>query len=306
MPYESHAAKYASLVAIRRACIVRIGSSRALATILFFAAATGACSFDWSVEPLSNSDAAIATRLVDAGVLDLEPTLWLSADRGVVVDSMGQVESWRDRSGHAMNATAVTPDQRPTRRVRARTLPLIHFDGSDWLALPPLPPLRELSFFAVASAEEEDRLCPSILHFSNLVTPTVQAHDIEFGRHSRELYYENTIQYVPDEGIVTNTFSTGRLHVLSIVHSSELVVTLHVNGDLVHRREQMVRPERVERTANFIGHNHFYHGNTALCVPYLGDIAEVIFFSRVVDRAERSAIEQYLSEKWAVPLSQDR
>ena len=44
-------------------------------------------------------------------------------------------------------------------------------------------------------------------------------------------------------------------------------------------------------------------GAATYCCYYKGDIGEFIVFTRALNKTERQSVEEYLSQKWGVPIS---
>jgi hypothetical protein len=226
--------------------------------------------------------------------------LWFSADHGLTVDARGRVQAWTDRSGQRLSAVAESEELAPIVQ-RHGDLPLVAFDGAQELRLPAVGPLGVLSFFAVVDVAVEDRKCPSILHLSNSEDGVIQIEDLEFGRHQRELYYESGSKSVPQGTMHTGSFSSGALHVLAVRHEPTTLAVTRVDGADVHAR-MMELPETVTRGSNYIGHNHYFYNGAPSCDGFMGRIAEIILYARLLDDSERAQVEQYLSDKWDVPL----
>jgi hypothetical protein len=64
----------------------------------------------------------------------------------------------------------------------------------------------------------------------------------------------------------------------------------------------MELPETVARQSNYIGNNHYFYNGAPSCEGFRGRIAEILLYARLLDDSERLRVEQYLSEKWGVPL----
>jgi hypothetical protein len=226
--------------------------------------------------------------------------LWFSADRGLVVDADGRVLAWMDRSAQGTSAVAENAELAPAVQSHG-DLPLVAFDGSQELRLPEIAPLSVLTFFAVVDVAVEDRRCPSILHLSNSEDGIIQVHDLEFGRHQRELYYESGSKSVPTGATRTGSFSMDALHVLTVRHEPSTLAVTRIDGADVHAR-MMELPDTVARQSNYIGNNHYFYNGTRSCEGFMGRMAEIILYARLLDDSERLRVEQYLSEKWDVPL----
>jgi hypothetical protein len=229
--------------------------------------------------------------------------LWLRTDSGVTRGSDGAVTLWADQSGNQHDARSPAPANAP-QWVEQAPHPMLDFTGSSELQLPTLPALSQLSIFAIAIARDDGSpRCPSLLHLSNLNGgPTVQADDIELGRHQAELYYEATRPTLTPDAAHLGSFTTRVPHVLAVVHALDEVAQLRIDGIEV-ARAALALPRSIARTHNFIGNNHYYlDQNTTQCDPFVGRIGEVLLYARAVSDSERAAIERYLSAKWGVPL----
>lgn len=265
--------------------------------------AAPATTFDPRISIAHVEDAALGSAPTDASVgpLPAAPLLWFAADLGISTDDGGSVIRWADQSGQGRDG--IPGELRPPRLERGRAhLPVLHFDGEGELALPTMSPFGEVSFFAVVETLVEERRCPSILHFTNLVG-TTQYDDVEIGRHDRELYYEVTSEFVPMEATDSGTFPASHLTVLGVVHDANRRAVTRVNGRVVHRREHMSLPDRVPRAAGYIGYNHYISKNQPTCDPFFGNIAEIVLFGFALSEEQRSQVERYLSAKWKVDLA---
>lgn len=227
-------------------------------------------------------------------------TLWLTANEGVETASDGSVIRWLDRSGHDHHALP-NGGQPVPHVLRDADRTVLTFSGEDELALPMIPAMSELTFFAVAMVEDDDIRCPSLLHLSNSHDIIVQQDDIEFGRHTHELYYENGSNSVPAGDAPTTSFSVGSAHVLTVRHGSDQRATSRVDGVQVHERD-MPLADPMDRTWNFIGKNHYYANGEPWCAGLKGQLAELLLYPRSLDEGEQARVEAYLSEKWSVPL----
>ena len=65
----------------------------------------------------------------------------------------------------------------------------------------------------------------------------------------------------------------------------------------------MPAPPNVVRTQNFMGNNHWEREIDGACRPFVGRIAELVFYGRAFNENERAATEDYLVARW---LTSDR
>ncbi len=273
-----------------------------------------ACSQDWEEVALRAPEDG--ERVREKSVYATEPVLtdradtllWFSADRGVETNEEGRVKVWADQSGGDRDAMAISPVSGP-QAVQRDGRTVIDFDGSTKLRIrATVPGFAELTFFAVASAHPDpDLRCPSILHLSNWISSVSQADRVDFRRQQQELLYqveEARVKIAPDSH---GAFPWHTLHVLNVIQRLDEDARIRIDGKDLGIDEEWAKralPEVVERSYNFIGHNH-YHNDQApeeSCDPYYGQLAEIILMSRPLGDDERDEIERKLAEKWGGEL----
>lgn len=230
--------------------------------------------------------------------------LWLAADVGATVMPDGVVSAWASRAPNGYTARSALTESAPKLVRDDHGRPWIDFDGADELLLPAMPPIGELSLFAVANARQPpgEWRCPSLLHFANRASGTVtQTARLEFGRHMTELLYQTEgVEITVPRG--TGSFSPMVPHVLSVLHGADTIAKLRVDAKQIHAQVTAL-PPAIPRAFNYIGNNHYYADSTTTrCEPYDGQIAEIILFARGVSEDERDRIERYLAVKWGVPI----
>jgi hypothetical protein len=211
--------------------------------------------------------------------------LWLRADHGVSVEGEA-VTRWADQSGQGNDATPPSTASRP-KRVGAGIsgLPSIAFDGADdYLVMP--SGFRDfsggVSIFSVSESESNEQ-CWSWFEVSN----ASEVDDISFGQWMNAPLYE-----VFDAFFNGGAFAVGAPQMVSAVHTSLLAVSVRVN-QVNSGAMTMPMPVVIERTQNFIGRSLYPN-----CVPFPGQLAELIVYDRAVGISERSAIETYLRDHW--------
>jgi hypothetical protein len=213
--------------------------------------------------------------------------LWLSADRGVTTTS-GAVSKWQDESNSHNDATQVLAIARPRVVSGGGSLPMIEFDGDDdALALPEgFDDFQSgVSFFAVVEPEDDSN-CSTIVQLS--AGPEIE--DIDFGRQSQSVHYENGDIYVTG---TPEALPKGERKLVGIVHSTSGEVELRVDGQYI-TSTSMVLPTTLPRTANFIARSLYSN-----CSALNARIGEIVLYARAVPSAERVQIETYLRNKWA-------
>jgi hypothetical protein len=239
------------------------------------------------------SDGCETPDVATAGLL-----LWLSADRGVTADAEGLLSAWQDQSEAQRPAIPPSAAASPHRVALDAERFVVEFDGNDELVLPGLPAFSSLSFFAVVAAREGPR-CPSFLHISNRVNLDTE-NEIEIGRHEGALYYEVGSATLMASG----AFPPEVLQIATVTHTAaDATASLYLGGALV-ARGAVTLPDAVQRTANYIGFNHWDRPIDGTCAPLLGRIGEMLLYARGMSDAERRVIEGYLADKWGLSLAQ--
>jgi len=237
-----------------------------------------------------------------AGAGETEPTLsistdgliyWFKADQGVTLNN-GYVSLWKDYSGNGYDAKQGISTQRPkVATTELLPLPVLQFDGGDFLQLPEIdPPIQHgMSFFAVAAHQES--FCSGILELSN----EPEHEDVHFGAIEDRLLFEiaadahdSTEHAFPVDTVML--LEALQTDVDDAAEGSNPQKQLLVNGTYAGNYDSPP-PVAMQRVNNFIGTSQY-----ANCTPLKGAIAEIIFYGRYLDMTERKAVESYLTKKW--------
>jgi hypothetical protein len=253
-----------------------------LTPILIVAAACGGPEF--SATPADLDASSDRNETVDPPVAD-GLLLWLRADLGVTT-SNSAVSEWADQSGNHLDARQVDPSRQPTwTATGVAGRPTVVFNAEDFLSLPSgfADFSRGVSLFAVAVVTEA-ATCVDIIHLSN----GPEFDDIALGRHNAREVYEVL------EGVLTGAdFSLGRAHVLSVVHDTDLSVSMRIDGG-GRTGGTFDLPRTAMRTSNVIGRSLY-----ADCGSVHGGVTEVLLYRRALDDAERVRVETQLQNRWA-------
>lgn len=218
---------------------------------------------------------------------------WFKADAGVTLAN-GYVSAWKDYSGNGYDAKQGITTQRPkVATSELLPLPVLQFDGGDFLQLPAIdPPIQHgMSFFAVAAHQEQH--CAGILELSN----AAEHEDVHFGPIEDRLLFE--IAENPRESTAL-AFPVDTISLVAGLQTdgpptsdaTNPQIEMFVNGTFAGN-SAVPAPVAMERVNNFIG-TSLYND----CTPLKGAIAEIIFYGRYLDMAERKAVESYLTKKW--------
>ena len=224
---------------------------------------------------------ASATTAADGGTLPAGGlVLWLKADVRDWANGAA-VSEWPDLSdgrNHALQAVAA---RRPTFVADAlNAKPALHFDGvDDYLSLPNLlrdNPQAEL--FVVLKATS--------------ATPSSDRGGLRFGPSGS--HYPNA------DGTVSDDFGTAQAHTLPAALPPVDQFHLHnvqaSDADWVGRRNGTVLLSA--------GNDAFKAGSSPAIglsdSAFAGDIAEVLLFNRELTAAERTVVERYLNQRYAL------
>jgi hypothetical protein len=230
--------------------------------------------------PSSDADVAESSVPTD-GLL-----LWLRADRGVVA-SNGFVSQWVDQSGQHCDATQSVAELRPQLLESGMGAgPAIEFDGvDDYLRMPMgfADFTAGVSLFVVLR-QTRIGTCAAFLESSN----GSEIDDISFGQYQDRILYEVFQEDTSGDPVIYDQPA-----LLAVVHQPDTRVDLFQNG-IAAGQAELTLPAAIGRTDNYLGRSLYTQ-----CGPYLGQIGEVLLYSRALSEAERVAVEAELQTRWA-------
>jgi len=219
--------------------------------------------------------------LVKAGAqIPQGATFWLRADSGVTANT-GDVTDWADQTGSGKSAYQVIPVSEPVYLLGAiNKLPVVHFDGRyNFMNCAPIfPVLQDYSFTIVARFGDFTR-----------------RNDV-FSGNTRQLFTANSPYFT-----VRNDTSNGQFSsFIGLQANTPLIITvtyrestgqgaIYINGEF--------------SDSAFIGQNkdnHIYLGAYQGISSFLGDIAEVVLYPKVLSARDRRQLESYLFKKYAI------
>lgn len=210
--------------------------------------------------------------------------LWLEGDLGVTQSSSG-VSNWADQSGNHLDARQPDPVQQPTWAMTGLLgRPALLFNAENFLSLPGgfADFSRGISLFAIVAMSDVGT-CVDVIHLSN--GPEID--DIALGRHDGQALYE-----VLDGVLHGDAFSLGRVHLVSVVHDRDGTASLRLDsGDPTVGMFEL--PSNATRLSNVVGRS-LYGG----CGSVHGGIAEILVYRRALGPIERTAVENYLQNRW--------
>ena len=224
--------------------------------------------------------------------------LWLNAGAGAEsaagtpATDGAAVQSWRDQSDNAILASQGTAANRPTYVASVANLnqqPALSFDGNDSLGgtLTELASNPDMSVFIVWDRDGAATQAAFGVGSSNAAHGSVGVGWNGAGHY-------NIFQWTGPEGHV---YSSAADPVLE----TALRNTADANRMSVFLNGQAGTLSQTGANANVNGSFKIgQHSHTGL--PVVGKIAEVVFYDRVLNTAERIVTENYLGAKYAIPL----
>lgn len=213
--------------------------------------------------------------------------LWLRADAGVTQDQNGNISVWHDQSGLGNDGSQNSLENQPLLVENSVAgLPTAHFSGNQWLNLPDLMNGATAGEIFLVLKTQED-------------TPS-QSSGLMFLGNGYESYYP----FYADGQIYENFGSTVRY---SVGNPSQPLDAYHIfdvssqSGEWVAQINGILQYRTLINTVYFpsnplLGHNSLY-------AAFLGDIAEVLIYDRVLSSTERQTVEYYLGGKYPVIAS---
>jgi fibronectin type 3 domain-containing protein len=236
---------------------------------------------NWAGESAYSDDVTATLTQASAATLPVSGlSLWLRADTGVIAGDDGAVESWNDLSGRGFNATQPAAANRPVAAMNG-TRHAVRFDRAknQRLILPTVLPegAQRGEIFAILKA--------------GAAKPSATAGLWTWG---------SGVSYYPaSNGRIHESFGGGSIELgmpctdISQWHSYNVTAAA---GDWVVRLNGLVQYRTIARNGNpvfpsapQIGYGNGYY--------FDGDIAEILVFDRVLDAAERAALETYAQER---------
>ena len=216
--------------------------------------------------------------------------LWLRADSGVQTDEVGGLATWTDQSGRSKHAQQANPSKRPKLvNNAANGQPVVRFNGNgSFLDVP--------AYMSGATTGEL---------FVVVKVPSFAARDNGLwmlgGADGTWSQYNGTAR------ILTEDFGrTYRTAVGTPVVPMTNYVVYNVSAQTDDWRVRLNgRTQSVEVTNTVQFGTTAYLGRNAYDNFFLGDIAEVIAYDRVLAAPERSALNVYLSTKYVSPAELD-
>lgn len=208
-----------------------------------------------------------------------------------IVQSAGAVSQWSDKSGNGNHGTQGTGSARPTTDATTQNgKNVLDFDGGDDLALPSgifSIPNGANTLFTVAKRTTEDAGVDTIIGLT------------ESGGTRWGMRFTGTagvVQYTSSTANngKTNSGNTNTDFQILTGFRTGTTVSISVNGGAAESDTQ---------GADESGVDEAFVGSQSETNFLIGSIAEIIVYDRALATAEISAVNNYLSAKWAITLA---
>ncbi|HEY2730124.1 MAG TPA: hypothetical protein VGK52_09280 [Polyangia bacterium] len=223
--------------------------------------------------------------------------LWLAADRGVVLEN-GLVASWRDQSGHGLDAYQDAPTARPSLLTAALVgQPVLRFSNNEILGLPAgfSDLTKGLVILAVARASSNAELMPEpIFAILNLSSQTVTNAGLDFQidiSKAADASGMPEFDYGVGDDFISSGLELDRWQLLEVIQGSgspgqRVACETLINGNRAGMGPCSVPPVTY-RDANYLG--------ASVGLP--ADLAEVLIYDAEDPSVTKDA-ELYLEQKW--------
>ena len=244
--------------------------------------------------------------------LSLSPALWLDASDsntlydattgGALVGAGGAVARWEDKSGNARHATQATLANRPLRTAAAQGgKDALTFDGvNDFMATPAFGGTQDCTYFLVTASKNATQYKVFAAHANNYENPplganfvTVNAARLETGQNGASGITKFTSKLAASQNLQNNIFrivgvqftSTNAGHIQRVNGAAHATTNAYPQD-----------PGVFTKAAQSFGVGA-YNGGSYQCHC---DIAELIYFTKLLTASERQAVERYLAQKWNI------
>lgn len=223
-------------------------------------------------------------------------SLWLRADSGVSADGGGKVSAWAV-DGSPVKATAATPELQPTLAQNAiGGKPAIHFDGGTQML--------EANLNIDPAASPELTVISVFTSETDAPTPPRKLYGADDGGYDRAAGLDDRAEGTNYTvfgggagvvGIFKLAANTPYLTVDSYDQPKKLL-NVWVNGAPAKQNQQIDHSASLEK---------FYIGGTGTVYhePWLGNVAEMLVYRRILTDDERKKVEDYLAAKYALKLT---
>lgn len=216
-------------------------------------------------------------------IADLE--VWLDADAIAGLADTDPVSSWTDETGNGHDAAQATASKQPTFRTDvANGLPMVRFDGGDVLKIPDAAAYKtaDMTLFVVGSITTANTVLIAYPHAATHTDP-----------------YFRWVIYRTGDQIHSRWNGTSLGNTPLPWYEPHYIWEL---GDARLRRAGTVEQAGTDAPMTYPNAVGIHLGaNAADSEGLVGDIGEVLLYTRSLTPAERAKVRAYLSNKWALP-----
>ena len=228
--------------------------------------------------------------------------LWLKADVGVYSDAGitpatngSGVRQWNDQSGNGHHASQATAGNQSTYTTNSmNTRPVLRFDGSnDWMGITIDVPETDFSQFMVFRTIGSDGAGAAIT-ITNAHSSSAGSHDRQFGLTGNNLGHR-----LWNNQIITSAagFNDNNAHLANVNVNNSTGQNIYANGTSVATGNKTSSDFNTQTHMLIGGHNAWGFLNA--------DISEIVYYSTVLNDAQRTIVNNYLAAKYGLTIAND-
>ena len=196
--------------------------------------------------------------------------------------SISSVGTWQDKSGNNKHAIQSISDYRPTISINENNLNVINFDGTNDALLTNLTSQISQSVFVVCKYNGTSINAGRVISFGTY-------RGIYQNPGPVLAFFSNSVSIAIDFPVNSNNWS-----IASLVFNSNSQASIFGNGIGTVSSINFDPYDRVNTTLKIGQEGDTPYNN------FPGSIAEIIVFDRTISSSERTSIEKYLANKWAI------
>lgn len=227
---------------------------------------------------------SINSKIFNYNTLVTSPTLWLKSDKGITLDSSGNVEEWQDQSGNNYHMTQSNAANRPAYLYnKINYKPTLQFNGTAAYMTNSFG--QDLSqpntFFAVWKVDLEDDIV-SIQMLIDGISST-----------KRNMFYmlDNKCYMLAGNNVVVYNKSLPFSYILHTVYFNNASSKVYENS-ILQNSNLNVGSQPISGLT--IG------ANQSRANKLYGSICEIIMYNTLINETERISIENYLKMKYGL------
>ena len=230
-------------------------------------------------------------------------SLWLKADAGVTADGSGNVSAWADQSPNGNNAGPSSGSQVTIISSGTGGKPMLHFNGSNYLAIPDAASLRPNYITVLAVAQEN-----STATYQTLIS---RAYRNSSGWGYPYVSWDMCLFGVNGGNYLRSAVSTGGNLTENDAGNSYDISQPHIFGWQYDGTNQMVFLEGVETASTPTSGVLDYGGGIAnICIgsrsdaspgeTLNADVSEILVYDHVLSSDDEAQAEGYLADKYGL------